>query len=230
MSGRSRATPRPPPERHAAISIGPLGHLSWKSPKTSCCVSPRRRCPPSPEKIVSNRSRFSCKMRSMRSSIVSKHQEPRDRDRPGGPDAMGAIDRLILDRRIPPAIEQKDVAGQLQIQAHATGPVAHQQHVGVGVLAELPQHAVAPPRGNAAMIGQRTETRQLAHQMLDRANPLTEDNRLAAAAGHLVEIGLDTLEFRAGAGGRIEVANLLQPQHQLENVANRDRLSPFRST
>ena len=41
--------------------------------------------------------------------------------------------------------------------------------------------------------------------------------------GHLVEVGFQPLELRAGAGGRIEIANLLQSQHQLEDVADRDR-------
>ena len=43
-----------------------------------------------------------------------ERQKSGDGDRPGGADAMGPVDRLIFDRRIPPAIEQKDVAGELQ--------------------------------------------------------------------------------------------------------------------
>ena len=43
--------------------------------------------------------------------------------------------------------------------------------------------------------------------------------------GDFVQVGLQPFEFRAGAGGRIEIADLLQPQHQLEDVLNGDRLA-----
>src|SRR5436309_4774934 len=44
-------------------------------------------------------------------------------------DAVGAVDGLILDSRVPPAIEEEDVVGGLQIQADAAGAVAHKQDV-----------------------------------------------------------------------------------------------------
>ena len=71
------------------------------------------------------------------------------------------------------------------------------------------------------MIFQRAETAELLGQPPQGDDPLAENDGLAAAAGNFVQIGLQPLQLGAGAGGRIEVADLLQPQHELENVADR---------
>ena len=60
------------------------------------------------------------------------------------------------------------------------------------------------------------------------SHPLAEDDRLLAAGGHFFQVGLQPLELGAFAGGRIEVANLLQPQHQLEHVLDRELARPVR--
>ena len=70
---------------HAATSIGPRGQWSWNSPKISClrqaqlAAARRRR-----RRSCRRDRRFSCKMRSIRSSIVSS---TRNRDTVTGPAA-----------------------------------------------------------------------------------------------------------------------------------------------
>src|SRR5438105_2334973 len=41
-------------------------------------------------------------------------------------DAMSAIDRLVLDGGVPPAVEQEDVINELEVEPNAAGAVAHQ--------------------------------------------------------------------------------------------------------
>ena len=74
--------------------------------------------------------------------------------------------------------------------------------------------------------GEKRASRRFSSEQ--RFDPLAEDDRLASAGGAFFEVGLQPLEFAALAGGRIEVADLLQPQHQLEHVLDRDEL-PFHS-
>ena len=76
-----------------------------------------------------------------------------------------------------------------------------------------------------AVILQRAERRQRLGQRLQRLDPLREDDRLAAALGHLRHVGQQLLQLGALAGQRIEVADLLQPHHQLEDVLHRDRVA-----
>ena len=64
----------------------------------------------------------------MRPSIVS-WQEPRHEHRVLLAEAVGPVDRLVLDGRVPPAVEQEDVVRELQIQPDAAGAVAHQHDV-----------------------------------------------------------------------------------------------------
>ena len=65
-----------------------------------------------------------------------EHQIAGDRDRPVDADAMGTVDGLVLHRRVPPAVEKEHVVDELQVQAHAAGAVAHQEHVLASVFAE----------------------------------------------------------------------------------------------
>ncbi len=137
---------------------------------------------------------------------------------PAGADAMGPVDGLVLDGRVPPAVEEEDVVGELQVQAHRAGPIAHQDHVGRTVVAEPANHAVAPRGRDLAVILQRPESPQGLREPLDRRHPLAEDDRLASAAGDLLQVGFEPFQLRAGPGGGVEVADLFQPQHQLEDV------------
>ena len=70
---------------------------------------------------------------------------------------MSPIDCLIFDCRVPPAVEQKDVASELQVEANAARSVTHQQHMFVRVIAKGFDHAVALFRGNLAVVFQRAE-------------------------------------------------------------------------
>ena len=90
-------------------------------------------------------------------------QESRDGDGPLHADPMGPIDRLVFDSRIPPAVEQKDIAGELQIQPHAAGAVGHQDDLAVGIVAELrDQRRRVAVIGYLAVIFERLEPRRAA--------------------------------------------------------------------
>ena len=78
------------------------------------------------------------------------------------------------------------------------------------------------------MILQRPESPQGLGEPLDRGHPLAEDDRLASAAGDLLQVGLQPLQLRTGPGGGVEVADLLQPQHQLEDVLDGRALAHLR--
>ena len=75
------------------------------------------------------------------------------------------------------------------------------------------------------MVLQRAERCQGLGQVLQRLDPLREDDRLAAALGDLVHVGQQLLQLGALAGQRVEVADLLEPHHQLEDVLHRDRVA-----
>ena len=51
-------------------------------------------------------------------------------------DAVRAVDRLRLDRRVPPRVEQEDVVGRGQVQAQAAGLEADQEQPAVRVVLE----------------------------------------------------------------------------------------------
>ena len=86
------------------------------------------------------------------------------------PMRWAAVDRLIFDGRVPPAIEQKHIARKLQVEPDAAGAVAHQHHV-TRVVAELFDRCVAPARGDLAVILGRAERRQPLPQLRRASAP-----------------------------------------------------------
>ena len=64
---------------------------------------------------------------SIRSSIVPGAHHPVHLHDPRLADPVGAVGRLILDRRIPPAVEVEDVAGVGQVEPEAAGAQRHDQ-------------------------------------------------------------------------------------------------------
>src|SRR5690606_35896566 len=89
------------------------------------------------------------------------------------PNAMRSIDRLILNRRIPPAIEEENITGELQVQSHRSGPIAHQQQVGVRVILEPGQDRLALFGWYAAVVDQRvTAFHTLLDTLIDPVNRL----------------------------------------------------------
>ena len=77
------------------------------------------------------------------------------------------------------------------------------------------------------MVLQRAERRERLRQHLAAARPTGEDDRLAAAVGDFLHVGEELFELGALAGERVEVADLLQPHHQLEDVLHGDRVAEF---
>ncbi len=157
-----------------------------------------------------------------------ERQEPCDSRGTSRANAMGTIDCLILDGRIPPAVKEKYVAGELQIQAHGAGAVTHQYHAGRRVVAKPADHRVAAGVRNLAVVFQRPKPSQGLREPLDRADPLAEDDRLPPAAGDFFQVGFEPLQLGARSGGRVEVADLLQPQHELEDVLDRRGVAHLR--
>ena len=73
--------------------------------------------------------------------------QPVDHDRLVLADPVGAVDRLRLDRRVPPRVEHEDVVGLGQVEPEAAGLQADQEHRAVAVL-EL-RRSARPGRGCA---------------------------------------------------------------------------------
>ena len=67
------------------------------------------------------------------------------------PDAKGAVGRLVLHGRVPPAVEVEDVVGGRQVQAHAARLQREQEE---GRLRRL-RSGSAPPSGRAAPSARR---------------------------------------------------------------------------
>ena len=70
------------------------------------------------------------------------------------------------------------------------------------------------------MVLQRMEPLQSLGNPFQRLYPLTEDNRLLTAGCYFLQIRLESVQFGAGTGQRVEIANLLQPQHKLKHMLN----------
>src|SRR4029453_2315785 len=137
-------------------------------------------------------------------------------------DPMGSVYGLVFDGRVPPAVEEEYVFAKLKVEADAPRTITHKDNVFGRVVLELFEDAVALLRGNFAVILQRTEAAELVPQDFQALHPLAEDDRLLATGGDFLQVGFESLQFRAGAGSRIEIANLLEPQDQLENVLDGD--------
>ena len=137
-------------------------------------------------------------------------------------DAVRTVDRLVFDGGIPPTIEKEHVARELQVQPHAPRAVAHEQHVLGRVSAKPLQHGLALIRRDPPMKLKRAQGRQRRREEPQRLDPLREHNRLAAALGYFLQVCPQSLQLRAVAGQRIEVANLFEPHDQLEDVLHSD--------
>src|SRR5205085_3625675 len=96
-------------------------------------------------------------------------------------DTVRTVDCLVLNGRIPPAIKQENIIRRLQVEAHAAGPVAHQDETFSFIAFESVENRLSFARRNAAMEKKRTKFRQLARQRFQRRNPLRENDGLAAA-------------------------------------------------
>ena len=103
---------------------------------------------------------------------------------------MGPIDGLILNCRVPPPIEQKNVTAKLQVESHAAGAVTHQQDVAIRVLFELRQNAVPSLARYFTVVFQRSVFLQRPLHLLDRFYPLAEYDRLLPTRCHLRQFGL----------------------------------------
>src|SRR3954447_15577455 len=76
------------------------------------------------------------------------------------------------------------------------------------------------PTRDLAVIFHRSESNQSAAQLHERLNPLAEYNRFATTRDALFQVRFNPIVLAAHASRRIKVADLLQPQHELENVLN----------
>ncbi len=75
------------------------------------------------------------------------------------------------------------------------------------------------------MVLQWPEAAQSLGNGLQRLDPLAEHDRLLAAGGHFLQVGLQSFQLAADAGHRIEVADLLESQHQFEHMLDRQCLA-----
>ena len=74
---------------------------------------------------------------------------------------------------------------------------------------------------HAPVVLDRPEAREPLSQPTERLGPLAEDEGLPAARLHLLELRLEPSELRALPRRGVEVADLLEPEDELEDVADR---------
>src|SRR5262249_52868501 len=77
--------------------------------------------------------------------------EARHENRLALADTVDPVDRLVLDGRVPPAVEKEDIVRELEIESDTAGAIAHQDHVLGGIAAEALQHHLPFARGDAAV-------------------------------------------------------------------------------
>src|SRR5262249_963967 len=107
--------------------------------------------------------------------------------------AVGALDRLVLNGGVPPTVEEKHVIGELEVQTDAARAVAPQQDVLAAIGAKLCENGLPLYRWYSAVELQRPEVSQSAGQHLQRLDPLRENDGLTATVGHFRQIGLQLL-------------------------------------
>ena len=102
-------------------------------------------------------------------------------------DAMGAIDGLSFGGRIPPGVENEDVVGSGQIEAHAAGLQADQKklHVWHGLKTLNRGGAVARPA--VEIFVRNPHGVEPLAQQIEQAGELREDQRLVALSEDFLE-------------------------------------------
>ena len=88
----------------------------------------------------------------------------------------------------------------------------------VGVFFELLENSIALFRRNTAVVLKRVCLGNSGGDFLERFNPLAENDCFLTTSNDFGKIGLEPLKFATAAGGRIEVADLLQAQNQFNRT------------
>ena len=148
------------------------------------------------------------------------------------PDPERAVGGLVLDRRVPPAVDVDHVVGRGQVQPGAAGlQRQHEQRRRRGVVGlEAGDHRVACRLGDAAVQEQHLAAepaRQVAAQHRAELGVLGEQQRPLAGRQHLVQDLVEPLELARPAGQpaavaqevRRVVADLLQLGHRGQHQA-----------
>ena len=93
--------------------------------------------------------------------------------------AMGAVDGLVLDRGVPPAVEQEHIVAELEVESHAAGAVAHEKHARVRVRFEPVQNGRAVLLRELPVVLQRPVLRERLREEDASAFPAGEVGDLA---------------------------------------------------
>ncbi len=146
-------------------------------------------------------------------------------------DAEGAIGGLILDGRVPPAVEVEDVVRPGQVQAGAARTKRQHEHGrSVPLRLKPSDHSIALGHGRPAVQKEHLaveRVRQVVAEQRSHLRILCEDERALVQRNHLAEHVDDTLELAAAIWQtasvveeqRRVVAHLLQPGKQREDLA-----------
>ena len=137
---------------------------------------------------------------------------------------MGAIDRLIFNRGIPPAIKQKHISRKLQVQSDRPSTVTHQKNMSIRILFEPCQNRFPLLGRNTPVVNQCTVLFHRFCKPVDDFGPLTEKYGLPSTGGDFFHVGFKTIEFGTFARQRVKIRDLLQSKHKFENMLNRNRI------
>ena len=140
-----------------------------------------------------------------------------------------AVDRLRLDGRVPPGVEQEDVVGGGQVEAEAAGLEADEEDAAVRVRLEALHARRAVARLAVEVLVDEAGRVQPRLQEREEARELREDERLVPLLDDLVEARHEDVELGARAlrAPRVDEARvaggLPQPQERLEHLDLRPR-------
>ena len=103
-------------------------------------------------------------------------------------DAVGAVGRLVFDRRVPPRVEQEHVIGGGEVEAGAARLERGEQHRRARADWKLGDHGrrdrASSRRGARSRMPRRLQVRL---DEIEQAGPLREDQRLVPLGGELLE-------------------------------------------
>ena len=151
-------------------------------------------------------------------------------------DPVRAVDRLRLDGRVPPGVEQEDVLGRGQVQAEAAGLQADQEEPAVRVVLEpldpRLRGRASGRRGTRRGCPRRRAGAQTSASKLvncEKTRALCPSSTTSASCGRSTSSLADGVVARALVDQAGVAGRLAQPQQRLEDLRSSTRLSPSRS-
>src|SRR5947208_670699 len=134
--------------------------------------------------------------------------------RPLLPDPVGAVGRLVLDRRVPPAVEVEDVTRGSEVESRPACLYREHEHLRpAGVVLEPPHHGIARRARDPAVEEWHLDAeraRERGDEPVAHLAELREDERPVARGHNLLEHLAEACELARAAGERACLAQVVR--------------------